>query len=64
MNDISDIINSEEMNNFKFIRFNPSVSLQRGWRFVLPLVFVSIVTLMTSCSNDDDISNLMPWCRL
>ena len=45
------------MNNFKFIRFNPSVSLQRGWRFVLPLVLVSIVTLMTSCSNDDDISN-------
>ena len=45
------------MKKFKFICSNPSALLQRGWRLTLPLVLVCLVTLMTSCSDDDDINN-------
>ena len=45
------------MNNFKFIHMHLSALIQRGCRLVLPLVLVSLVTLSTSCSDDDDINN-------
>jgi hypothetical protein len=35
----------------------PSALLQNGWRSVLSLVFLSLLTLMTSCSDDDAIDN-------
>ena len=43
------------MKNFEFEQLRPSALLQRGWMSSLLLVLVSMLTLMTSCSDNDDI---------
>ena len=45
------------MKNYQSKCMYPSVLLQSGWRSVLSLVFLSLLTLMTSCSDDDAIDN-------
>ena len=45
------------MKNYQSKCMYPSALLQSGWRSVLSLVFLSLLTLMTSCSNDDAIDN-------
>ena len=45
------------MNIIQSKNLYPSAFLQSGWRSVLLLVFVSLLTLTTSCSKDDDTNN-------
>lgn len=46
------------MKSIHLKRVYPSTLLQGGWRAVLPLVLVSLLTLATSCSDDDDTSEV------
>ena len=45
------------MKNYQSKCMYPSALLQSGWRSVLSLVLLSLLTLMTSCSDDDTIDN-------
>ena len=45
------------MKNYQSKCMYPSALLQSGWRSVLFLVLLSLLTLMTSCSDDDAIDN-------
>lgn len=45
------------MKNYQSKCMYPSALLQSGWRSVLFLFFLSLLTLMTSCSDDDTIDN-------
>ncbi len=54
--------NSEDMMNFQSKRLGPSALLLSGWRSAILLVLVSLLTLTTSCS-DDDASNSVPMLK-
>ena len=45
------------MKKIKLKQLHPSALLQSGWRSVLPLLLVSLSTLIVSCTTDDDIDN-------
>ena len=42
------------MKKFLLKQLCPSALLLSGWRYYLPLVLVSLLTLMTACSDDDN----------
>lgn len=46
------------MTNYPSNRSHPSPSLPNGWRTVLLLALASLLTLSTSCSDDDDAKNV------
>lgn len=45
------------MKKIKLKQLHPSALLQSGWRSVLPLLLVSLSTLIVSCTTDDDIDS-------
>lgn len=42
------------MEKIKLKQLHPLALLQSGWRSVLPLLLVSLSTLIVSCSTDDE----------